>query len=113
MLACLLLRAKDIVLTNLFYAVYAISSLDTEGSLRHRTQTMQFVGTVSPPVSRGWVGWGAGGLCDTPLCCFYAVYAVYAISSLDTGVPLRHRTRQRRRTHQGDKKVRQDGAREL
>ena len=48
----------------MLFAVYEICSLDTEGSLRHRTQNMQ---------------------AET-------VYAVYAISSPDTEGPLRHPT---------------------
>ena len=37
-------------------------------------------------------------------CC--AVYAVYAVSSLDTSLPLRHRTRQRRRDELGSCRAR-------
>ena len=55
------------------YAVYAISSLDTEASLRHRIQNCMKLRR------------------DTTGGC-RAVYAVYAISSLDTEVSLRHGT---------------------
>ena len=62
-----------------FYAVYAISSLDTGSSLRRDTQTAWgVVGTHQG------VAWLAPAL--------HVVYAVYAISSLDTGSSLRRGT---------------------
>ena len=41
-----------------------------------------------------------------PTFVVVCVYAVYAVSSLDTGVPLRHRTRQRRRDVPGSCRAR-------
>ena len=86
------------------YAVYAISSLDTEPSLRHRTQNCMKLrrdttGSI-PWVARESSGPGGFKLPVTCLCCHAVsrparsslVYAVYAISSLDTGSPLSYRT---------------------
>ena len=64
----------------LFYAGYAISSLDTELSLRHRTQNcMLRVLFYMHAVFAVQV-----------VAVWFAVYAVYAISSLDTELSLRH-----------------------